>query len=292
MRLIVDSLIALMLVGILATVVLHYRQEHREYEQIRFVHHSLARLQEQTVYYRAMAQVRDARARHVRTLNNDSGFPEQILPTWFDDKLPLNVLVSIRHPWIDLAPPGDHRDHPPDPVIEAPEQAGFWYNPQRGIFRARVPAQFSEDRTLRLYNRVNGTALLALPHDEDPDRQPRPHSFKPDPEQRRASQVHEPNQWDHRLDVVSQTLPAMLSLRDVGPEHTADDESDLTPHQADERNETDATAPSSSPQIEAEALSDDNGDRETSPRRPTLADRPHASSGASDTSDASGASDD
>lgn len=212
MRLIVDSLIALMLVAILGTIVLHYRQQQQEFEQIRIVHHALARLHEQTIYHRALEQVREARARHARTVNEAVDFPEFVAPTWFGDDLPLNVLAPIRQPWLDVAAPADSGDHPPDPVIKHPDQAGFWYNPNRGVFRARVPAQFSEERTLELYNRVNATYLLELPYDDDPQRQPRPHPLTPDADHRRVKSTKPTHPLDPHLDAITVALPAALSL--------------------------------------------------------------------------------
>jgi hypothetical protein len=71
--------------------------------------------------------------------------------------------VPARQPWLDIAPPGDKSDHPSDPVITRGTQAGFWYNPNRGLFRARVAPQFNEEDTLELYNRLNNSNLRALP---------------------------------------------------------------------------------------------------------------------------------
>lgn len=38
----------------------------------------------------------------------------------------------------------------------------FWFNPQNGAFRIRVPAQSSDAETLALYNAANGVKLTAL----------------------------------------------------------------------------------------------------------------------------------
>lgn len=269
MRLIVDSLIALMLVAILATVILHYRHEHRELEQIRFVHESLARLHEQATFHRAMTQVQHARdtlERPDRAAEAEAAFPERISPEWFDGTLPLNVLVPTRHPWLDLAPPGDHHDHPPDPVLESPDQAGFWYNPQRGIFRARVPAQFSSERTLALYNRVNGTALLALPSDNASDREPRSHSLTPEPERRQSVQVLRTHEWDEHLDFVSLALPTMLSLDAPEADDEAAGEGEALAA-AGEQNGTPNDDAAASPN------SAEEGERATSSHRPTLRER-------------------
>ena len=104
------------------------------------------------------------------------GFPRYISPEWFvADGLPMNATVPGRHPWLDVAPPDDHSDHPPDPVITWEGQAGIWYNPNRGVFRARVMPQWSETATLHLYNLLNDTELTRLSVSEiRGDRQPKP----------------------------------------------------------------------------------------------------------------------
>jgi hypothetical protein len=40
--------------------------------------------------------------------------------------------------------------------------AAFWYNPYKGILRARVPYDISDERALDLYNRVNGTSVSSI----------------------------------------------------------------------------------------------------------------------------------
>jgi hypothetical protein len=162
MRLIVDSLIAVMLAGILAGVLLYERGKAEDLEQCRVIHQGLADLQEAAIYHGALAE--DPRS--------STGFPLLVSPLWFDRQVPTNVTVPGRQPWLDIAPQGDMGEHPPDPVVTGPEQAGFWYNPNRGIFRARVAPQFSDQDTLALYNRLNSTPLRALPRSVDPARQP------------------------------------------------------------------------------------------------------------------------
>jgi hypothetical protein len=169
MRLLVDSLIALMLVAILGGVLVHHRQQQKQLEDYQFIHRSLARLHEQAVYHGALADS-DLSA---------NGFPAELHPHWFGDDLPVNVLLPGRQAWLDVAPPGDMSDQPPDPVVVRADQAGFWYNANRGIFRVRVPPQFSDQQTLKLYNDLNGTALLSLRTDGDPARQPIAHKPLP-----------------------------------------------------------------------------------------------------------------
>lgn len=161
MRLVIDSLIALMLVGILAVVVIHYRNNRTRVTDLSAVHGALAQLHEQAAFQAALGIVE----------RSDAGFPEHVSPDWFDDTVPVNDLLTAKHPWIDVAPPGDRSDQPPDPVIRRPEQAGFWYNPARGVFRARVMPEATDALTLEVYNRVNGTTLTRLPFN-NPDRAP------------------------------------------------------------------------------------------------------------------------
>jgi hypothetical protein len=162
MRLLIDSLIAIMLVAVLAGIILHHRQQQRLLAQYQSLHQSLAQFREAVVYNGALDQ----------SITNEWGYPRTISPLWFPEGLPNNELIPGRHPWIDLAPPGDMNDQPPDPIATRESQAGFWYNPTRGVIRARVTPQFTDQATLSLYNQINGTMLMALPRSNDPQRQP------------------------------------------------------------------------------------------------------------------------
>lgn len=167
MRLLIDSLIALMLVGILAGILVYHQHEAQELKRYRQVHEALAHLHEQALYHGALGAVD----------TSPTGFPLTISPLWFEGHVPLNVSVPGRQPWLDIAPVGDNNDHPPDPVCERADQAGFWYNPNRGIFRARVTPEISQTATLEKYNRVNGSFLKALPVAVDIARLPTPVRF-------------------------------------------------------------------------------------------------------------------
>jgi hypothetical protein len=98
-------------------------------------------------------------------------FPPVIEPAWFGLELPINQTLADR-PWLDIAPPGDVGEHPPDPLALREDQAGFWYNPNLGVFRARVPLGKGGSDAVDRYNRLNKVALKALPHDSDPSRRP------------------------------------------------------------------------------------------------------------------------
>ncbi len=163
-RLLVDSLIALLLLGVLASVLLYHRNKKLLDQQSQLVQQALAVLHDQIAYHAAMEL-------------GESGttvFPAAASPLWFKTGLPMNILVPGWHPWLDVAPTGDMEDDPPDPIVTHAGQAGLWYNPNRGVFRARVQDQGSESATLTLYNKLNGTELKLLPTADRQARQPRP----------------------------------------------------------------------------------------------------------------------
>lgn len=168
MRFLVDSLIAILLVATLALVLVHYRQAARLQGQQQQVLEALDQLHEQAAYHGALQQAHEAGP----TPGRRSGLSFEPRPDWFGSVLPVNSLVPMTQPWMDLAPHGDRQLHPPDPVLEDSVQGGFWYNPLEGVFRARVPRQATDRQTLDLYNRINGTALAALPADADLRRRP------------------------------------------------------------------------------------------------------------------------
>lgn len=167
-RLLIDGLIALLLVGVLASAVPYFRERQRWNEQYISVQRALARLYEQATYHGVM-QVHEVRG------EGELVFPATISPMWFaGEGLPVNVAVPGRQPWLDIAPLGDFSDHPPDPVVTRADQAGIWYNPNRGIFRARVMSQWTEAATVELYNKYNDTTLKKFTAAEDRSRKPRP----------------------------------------------------------------------------------------------------------------------
>ncbi len=164
MRLTFDILILLMLAVILGGVVWVQYERGTQRDRIAQVHEALAKLSEGMRYEAAMQ----------RAIEGEEGFPRAISPQWFPHGLPVNHLLPPEHPWIDVAPPGDRSEHPPDPIVDSAAQASFWYNPSRGLFRARVPAQLSETASLTLYNEVNHSELEELPNRRDTARRPLP----------------------------------------------------------------------------------------------------------------------
>ncbi|MBX3373275.1 MAG: hypothetical protein KF817_05520 [Phycisphaeraceae bacterium] len=91
-------------------------------------------------------------------------------PEWFrrlqlGDAPPRNALLDGRRPWIEIAADTNRSlEHPPRPIATSESDAAFWYNPYRGIVRARVPAALSEPEALDAYNTINGTTVHSLFH--------------------------------------------------------------------------------------------------------------------------------
>ena len=164
MRLLIDTLVAMMLCAVLGAVLWQKHHEAADAHRIDHVRSALRELREQVVYQAALDQLEDDAPEH----------PAEVSPVWFSRRLPWNTLAAGAHPWLDVAPEGDFSEHPPDPVLVDRSQAGFWYNPTFGVVRARVPAQANEAATLALYNEVNGTALDRLPTDTLSTRHPAP----------------------------------------------------------------------------------------------------------------------
>ncbi len=169
MRVVYDILTVLMFFTIVGGMLLMNRQQRLTEQDYAAVRQSLARLAERTVYHKALG---DAEL-------TEAGHPKQIDPSWFGGAPPVNVLSPEGSPWIDVAPPGDFAEHPPDPLLIEPGQAGIWYNPNNGVFRARAPALVTDRASLELYNRLNSVSLAELPFDGRRERQPIAHAPLP-----------------------------------------------------------------------------------------------------------------
>lgn len=198
MRLLIDSLIALMLVAILAGVIYHHRQQQERVRQYQTAHRELAQLRETMTYYKALEN----------DTVNEYGYPPYIAPSWFPQGLPTNRLIPGRHPWVDIAPPGDMNDQPPDPVIYSEKQAGYWYNPNRGIIRARISEQFTEQATLALYNQINTTMLVSLSQVNDPARRTLPHPLLVNAEDNESQNPNRPTLLGTRPLTAQLSSPA------------------------------------------------------------------------------------
>ncbi|MEM6332475.1 MAG: hypothetical protein AAF823_03950 [Planctomycetota bacterium] len=161
MRLWIDTLIALLLTATLAVVLGFGSDDRVSRAEVLETSASAGSIEAMVRYQAVMAEAADAIA----------GVEPQRLPVlrpivdpaWFGERKPVNRLDDADRPWIDVAPPGDTGDHPPDPVLKRSTQAGFWFNPTTGAVRARVPMQGTAAATLELYNAVNAVGLSELP---------------------------------------------------------------------------------------------------------------------------------
>ncbi|MCC7204033.1 MAG: hypothetical protein IT441_03055 [Phycisphaeraceae bacterium] len=180
MRLLLNTLIALMFAALTAAAVWDHYHRNSGQTRIDQTRQALAVLQDKTVYHAAMARARYEE--QVADANADGVDPPKprpapmILPEWFGSHIPVNALAPAGQPWIDLAPEGDISDQPPDPILSQNHQAGFWYNPTLRLFRARVPDQGSDKANLDLYNKINGCDLDELAASNDLARRPQPYA--------------------------------------------------------------------------------------------------------------------
>lgn len=81
-------------------------------------------------------------------------WPKRIDPGWFNGKLPRNALIIDERPWMEIAT-DTNRAHPDDIETISSKTPSFWYNPDKGIVRARVPSMSSAPNARDLYNTVN-----------------------------------------------------------------------------------------------------------------------------------------
>ena len=146
MRLITDTLVALMLVGLVAGVVIHYQQKRDLERRVLSTRTDVERFQSQIMLQAAMEKV----------ALTQRGYPETVQLDWFAGDLPRNYLLGEKYPWVEIAG-SSRRDrlHPVNRLATTKEVAQFWYNPYTGVVRARVPDSVSDATALRLYNRVN-----------------------------------------------------------------------------------------------------------------------------------------
>lgn len=153
MRLLMDSVVALMLVVLLGGVMWHNRTDQTDTRHRDTAKMEVQRFQRQIALQSTLAKV----------ARNERGYPETIDPDWFSGNLPQNTLVEISHPWLEVAGP-DQAEllHPVERVAFEKRLAKFWYNPRTGVVRARVPSELSDTETLELYNYVNDCNLPDL----------------------------------------------------------------------------------------------------------------------------------
>lgn len=153
MRILLNILIALTLIGIVVVVAMSLQADGIKKDQIKTTKVEVRRFQRQITLQSAVADIE----------LTSEGFPVTIDPLWFDGHLPSNTLLEVGRPWVQIAGWDERASlHPIDLVARDAAAAQFWYSPYKGIVRARVCADISDERALRIYNQVNGSGLTDM----------------------------------------------------------------------------------------------------------------------------------
>jgi hypothetical protein len=153
MRLFLDTVVALMLLALLAGAMYYNKSDQTDKRDKEVVRADVKRFQQQIALQSTLAKV----------VRNERGYPELIDPDWFQGLLPSNPLLDMGHPWLEIAGPEQKNlIHPMDRVAVTKASAKFWYNPQQGVVRARVPAEISDAAAVDLYNFINDCNLPDL----------------------------------------------------------------------------------------------------------------------------------
>lgn len=150
MRTLLNILVVVMLAGILVGVVMIRSNKGIKQDQIRTARDEVRRFQRQITFQATIAEVE----------LTAEGYPVTADPNSFHDNLPQNLLIEAGHPWVEIAGRNERSFlHPLDIVVHDAVAAQFWYNPYKGIVRARVPADISDAIALEVYNQVNDSSL-------------------------------------------------------------------------------------------------------------------------------------
>ena len=153
MRILIDTLVAIMVLGLLGGVVIHQADSKNLEREKRATREAVRSMQSQIRLHAALHSEGHASLQ----------FPTDIQASWFGETVPINRLLEEQHPWLEIASEGDrHLRHPVHGVASQNSQAGFWYNPYLGVVRGRVPGNISDRESLELYNFINDTDRSSL----------------------------------------------------------------------------------------------------------------------------------
>lgn len=153
MRWVLDIIAVLTAAGLVAAVVTFQQAQGQDEQKIVRAASDLRRI-ELEIKYRAVTKSAPL---------NEYGWPVTVDPAWFDNDPPRNTLVTPKRPWVEIAGEAEAKLMQPRVRLAVDETlAGFWYNPYQGVVRARVPVLLSDQDTLNLYNRLNGSSLRSV----------------------------------------------------------------------------------------------------------------------------------
>lgn len=150
MRLLVDTLIVCMLLGTLAGILIYQRSQRSELLRIEAVQQAMRAIESESLYRAALGEA-EATPR---------GYARHLRRNWFEHQ-PQNLFLDAdahNGPWVEHINMDSERELAnPRHIVASTEHPPFWYNPYRGVVRARVPMQMSQRSTVDLYNAINGT---------------------------------------------------------------------------------------------------------------------------------------
>lgn len=151
-RIIINVLIGVLGVAVVSLGLLRWHQTTDEAERVSQTRESIRTI-ESELRLRAVTGVAETNAR---------GYAVRVDPSWFES-LPGNGFVDRTHVWLEIAPEAHAEyEHPPMRIALDRDTAAFWYNPARGIVRARVAPGVSDKGAIGLYNELNGTSVATL----------------------------------------------------------------------------------------------------------------------------------
>lgn len=131
----------------------YQKQGKHQEQQILSAQHAVERLSQEVKYRAAMGKVELS----VR------GWPVTLDPEWFKGNPPQNPFAAHGSAWAEVATPEEcNLTDPPVRLALDRSTPAFWYNPCKGIVRARVSPALSDEQALDTYNRINRTNLASL----------------------------------------------------------------------------------------------------------------------------------
>lgn len=153
MRLVINMLILAMLLGVAGLFFWRHDAAGAESSLRQETRESVRRIQREVTLQGTLSE----------GTGSELNYPATVEAGWFDEGLPRNLMVDAGRPWLEIADQSQwHLAHPPDRIVVDGRAAMFWYNPKRGIVRARVSARGSDGEVLEAYNAANGVMLTDL----------------------------------------------------------------------------------------------------------------------------------
>ena len=148
MRLVVDGIIAFVLALVLGAVLLQQQARASELRRVEITQQAVRTIASQALFRGSLEESEVSRR----------GYPLTIDQNWFEQP-PANRVAQAAGGWLDVATEAQSQLLHPEQITTQRGGCAFWYNPYRGIVRARVTMLASDQATVDLYNLVNGCML-------------------------------------------------------------------------------------------------------------------------------------